>query len=149
MLVHVAHVVKVKGPGAGGGIVGLHGTAHGLVAGQVYPEAALHPKQGLDDPVDVVDIRLTQRLRSVNAGAVHGHLAAAALHRHVKRLVSVTQKRLVKTAQGDERRIQRGKMFDGHVNAKMLHDKDPPSIDISVYRCGTSRIAAGDVRIQV
>ena len=118
----------------------------GVLQIDIYLEAAFHPKQGLDDPVDIVNIRLAQFLRSMDAGAVHGHLAAAALHRHVKGLLGIAQKRLVKAAQRNECRVQRGKMLDGHVNAKMLHDKDPPYIDNG---CGTSRTAAGNIWIQI
>ena len=126
MLEHVTHVVEVEVPGAAGGIVLLHGVAHSLVAGQIHPEAALHPQQSLDDAVNIVDIRLPQLLRAVDTGAVNGHLAVGTFNGHIEGFFRVLQKRLIKAAQGNERGVQRGEMLDVHVDAEMLHGWNPP-----------------------
>ena len=122
MLEHIAHVVKVEIPLAAGGVVGLHGVAHGLVSGQIHPEAALRPQQGLDDPVDIVHIRIKPLRGAVDFRAVDGHLTAGALHSHIKGFCGIGQEAFVEPAQRNELRIQRGQMFYGNVDSKMFHN---------------------------
>ena len=131
VLEYVAHVIKIECPGAVERVMLLHGVANGLVAAEVNAETALHPQQRFNQTVNIIDVRLTIFLGSVNLGVHSGHLTLRTLHSHGERLPGVCQKCLVKTAQGNELRIQRRQVPYRNVNAQILHIVYPPQITLS------------------
>ena len=127
MLKHVGHVVPVEFLAAAGGIRLLQVGADVLAAPDVDLEAALHPQQGLDHPVDVVAVGLPHLRRAVDKGFAHRHLSAGPLHGQSQGLLGVLEKRVVERIQGHVPGVQLGGMLQVDLDAITIHFTVPPS----------------------
>ena len=124
--IHVGHEISVKGPVAAHAVGGLHGLIDGLAAAEVDLEATFHPQEHFDEPVHIVDVRLSHLRGAVDKGLIDGHLAAGPLHRHVQGLPGVLQKGRVELAQRKKAGVQLRHMFHRDFNSKVLHCMNPP-----------------------
>ena len=120
-LKNICHVVPVKGLAPAGGVRLLQIGADVLAAPNVDFEAALHPQDGLDHPVDVVAVGLPHLRRAVDKRLAHGHLAVGALHGQAQGLLGVLEERLVELIQGQIIRVQLGAALDRDFDIQMLH----------------------------
>ena len=123
----VCHIVPVESLAAIGGKVLLHGVVNVLASPDIDSEPALHPEHRLHDTVDIVAVRLPVFRRTVNKGFTDRHLSASPLHGQAQGLFGVLQKRLVELVQGQEVRVQLGRVEQGHLNTKTIHILFPPS----------------------
>ena len=121
MLVHLGHEVRVKGPGAAGGVGLLQGPQDLRVPLDEDAEAALHPEHRLHQPVHVVAVRLRHVRRAVDEGSAHGRLAVRALHRQAQRLAGILQERPVELIQRDESRVQFRHAAGRDLNSITIH----------------------------
>ena len=92
-----------------------------LIAADIDPEAAFHPQQGLDEPVDVVVIGLAHGLRPVDKGLHRGHLPVRTLHGDADRPGRPGLMRLVEALQGHKIRVQLRFVFYVECDAQIFH----------------------------
>ena len=127
VLKDVCHIVPVKGLSAPVAVDGFQVGTGPLVPADIDLEAALHPENGLDQAVDVIVVGLRHLRRAVDKCAAGGHLAICPLHSDPHRLFCRGQKGPVKAHDGDKRRVQRGGVFQLHVDTKSVHSDSPLS----------------------
>ena len=131
VLKDVAHVVEVEVLAAGEAEVLLEILAGGLAPRHVDLVAALHPKDGLDQAVEIVPVGLGHLRGVVDEGVADGHLAAGPLHGDVHRLFGGGQEGPVELEDGQKIRVQRGKVFYRYLDASSFHVSLPPALFLS------------------
>ena len=127
VLKDAGHVVPVELLLSAGAVDGSQVLADPRVAADIDLEAALHPQDGLDNPLDVVVVGLSHLGGAVDKGMAGGHLAVRPLHGNSYGLLCPGQEGAVKTHQGNKLRVQNGGVLQLHVDAKSVHGDSPLS----------------------
>ena len=125
-LIDTGHKVGVKGAGTLSGIGCFQRLINGLVAADVHPEAALHPKQCLHQTVHIVTVGLGHVGRTVDERLTDGHLTVGTLHRQAQGLAARFQKGPVEQPQGRIVGVQRRNVARSDFNTIAIHSVKPP-----------------------
>ena len=123
MFKDAGHVVPVEFLLALGAVDRFQVLTSSLVAADIDFKAALHPQEGLNQPLNVVVVGLGHLWGAVDKGMAGGHLAVGPLHGDAHRLFGALQKGVIKTHQGDKLRVQRGDILQLHLDSKSVHKR--------------------------